>query len=357
MYYIERSFSFMSDEETTIFELTEESIESMVYEIRGQKVLLDFDLARIYGYATRDFNNQIKHNIERFENDFRFRLTKEEWLKILKLKKSTSRESDGESNKYLMSQDMTSNDSLRLKKSTAKELSSKRRYNPYAFTEQGVYMLMTVLKGELAVKQSKALIRLFKKMKDYIVDNSLQINNASLINEKFITYERHFEIVDSKLDILMDNFVDPQKYKQFIFVNGERIEADIAYQTIYSLAKYSIIIIDDYISIKTLRHLKVCPPNISIMIFSDNVSKDKVTDTDLEDFYEDTGIRILMMPTNNEWHDRFIIIDYKKDSETIYTSGSSSKDTGKKTTTIIEVGGKEAFHTLFDNLLGGIEVL
>ncbi len=118
-----------------LIDLDENEIASMVYEIRGQKVMLDFDLARIYGYATRDFNNQIKHNIERFDEDFVFRITKSEWDQL-----------------------------LRLKKSTANKISSIRRYNPYAFTEQGIYMLMTVLKGDLAVKQSTDQTKLYHQL-------------------------------------------------------------------------------------------------------------------------------------------------------------------------------------------------
>ena len=324
----------MSDEETTIIELTEENIKSMIYIIREQKVMLDFDLARIYGYETKYLNRQVQRNKDKFPDDFMFKITRLELDNLVRCQNVTSRNVGLYYNQ-----------------------AGGTRYLPYAFTEQGIYMLMTVLKGELATKQSIELIRLFKKMKDYIVENIFLPNSASLINDRFLRYDKRLDLMESKLDVVMSNFANLKMYKQFIFVNSERIEADIAYQTIYSSAKHSIIIIDDYISIKTLRHLKVCPPNISIMIFSDNVSKDKVTDTDLGDFYEDTGIRILMMPTNNEWHDRFIIIDYKKDSETIYTSGSSSKDTGNKTTTIIEVGDKDAYYTLFDNLFGDIKIL
>ena len=104
-------------------ELNEENLESMIYEIKGQRVMLDFDLARIYGYETRAFNQQIKNNIEKFPEDFMFRLSKQDVSHILR------------------SKILTTND-----------LSSKRRYNPYAFTEKGVYMLMTVLCGEFAVK-------------------------------------------------------------------------------------------------------------------------------------------------------------------------------------------------------------
>jgi hypothetical protein len=117
--------------EILVPELNNETIGSMIYIIRGQKIMLDFELAKIYGYATRDFNNQIKHNLDRFDNDFRFQLSLKEW-----------------------------NDILRWKKSTTKNI-SKIRTIPYAFTEQGIYMLMTVLKGDLATKQSIALIDAF----------------------------------------------------------------------------------------------------------------------------------------------------------------------------------------------------
>ena len=139
----------MTEKELMIPELNEDTIKSKIYEIRNQKIMLDFDLAKIYGYTTRDFNNQVKNNIQRFDNDFRFQLTAEEWK-----------------------------DYLRWKNSTAKSPMAKTRYLPHAFTEQGIYMLMTVLKGELAIKQSKALIRMFKSMKDYIVDNRplLEVN-------------------------------------------------------------------------------------------------------------------------------------------------------------------------------------
>lgn len=117
----------MENKEIIVPELNKETIESMVYVIRGQKVMLDFQLAEIYGFSTSRFNEQVKRNITKFDDDFRFYLTKEEWNKILMSQNATSRW--GGSRKL-----------------------------PYAFTEQGIYMLMTVLKGDLAVKQSKALI-------------------------------------------------------------------------------------------------------------------------------------------------------------------------------------------------------
>ena len=190
----------MDNNELIIPELNNETIESMIYVIRGQKVMLDFELAKIYGYETRDFNNQVKHNINRFVDEFRFQLNKNEWDEILKWKNSTS--SWGGIRKL-----------------------------PYAFTEQGIYMLMTVLKGDLAVRQSIALVKAFKQMKDYIIEaNGLLLNTNSYIESRFSSYDKRFENIENKLEVVMDNFIDPNTYKHYLILNGERIETDIDYQ-------------------------------------------------------------------------------------------------------------------------------
>lgn len=128
--------------------ITAQNIQKKIYYVRGQRVMLDYDLAEIYGYETRYFNRQVKNNIDKFDGeDFMFRLTMEESQNLM-CKKFTS--SWGGS-----------------------------RHLPYAFTEQGIYMLMTVLRGELAVKQSRALIRMFKSMKDFIMESQERTNYRS----------------------------------------------------------------------------------------------------------------------------------------------------------------------------------
>ena len=230
---------------------------------------------------------------------------------------------------------------------------NKLKYLPFAFTEQGIYMLMTVLKGELAIKQSKALIRLFKSMKDYIVESNNMITTNEILRLSRQVYQNTSDIKETrnKLDAVIDCFSDVSKRKQFIFLEGERIEADIAYQQIYSLAKKSILIIDDYISVKTLRHLKSCSKDVEIKIVSDNQSKNRITNGDLNDFYLDKGIEIKLFPSNGKFHDRFIVIDYQTDNEIVYLSGSSSKDAGNKITAIIRIKEKEAFHSIIDKAL------
>ena len=147
--------------ETTI--INKEFLKDKIYFIRGQQVMLDSDLAKIYGYTTKAFNQQIQRNIDRFDDDFMFRLTKEEAGNFVRSQIVTSRDN------YFKGQD------------------GGTRYLPHAFTEQGIYMLMTVLKGELAVKQSKALIRLFKVMKDFVTNE----RNVFFHNSYYQSIKRH----------------------------------------------------------------------------------------------------------------------------------------------------------------------
>ena len=149
----------------------------------------------------------------------------------------------------------------------------------------------------------------------------------------------------------MDYFIDPTTYKHFLILNGERFEAIEAYEKIYSLARQSIIIIDDYISIKTLKLLRSVNKNIEITIFSDNAAKDFIKDEDIDIFEKEYGKKIIILPTNNRFHDRYIIIDYKVDNEKLYNCGSSSKDAGNKITTITLIEKPELYHQLIDELL------
>ena len=212
---------------------------------------------------------------------------------------------------------------------------------PWAFTEQGIYMLMTVIKGDLATKQSIALIDAFKQMKDYIIEsNNLLLNTNSYIESRFSTYDKRFENIENKLEIVMDNFIDPSTYKHFLILNGEKIEADIAYQSIYKLAKRAIYVIDDYIDIKTLQLLKCCNPNVDIIIFTDNKGKNNLNSNFINDFKNDTKFNLIIKKNNNIFHDRYIVLDYNAKNESMFHCGASSKDAGKRITTITKIEKK-----------------
>lgn len=312
--------------------ISAEQMKNLIYEIRGQKVMLDVDLAKIYGYETKAFNQQIKRNIVKFDVDFMFQLTKEECEICLR------------------SQNVTLNKNGNMRGQHIK-------YLPYAFTEQGIYMLMTVLKGELATKQSKALIRLFKNMKDYISSNAL-IDTEDFLKLSIQTNANTANIArldaemlkKSDLPMIFKAFSN-ENTQEYLFMNGEICEANVTYQKIYSKAKKSIYIIDDYISLNTLLMLKHIGSNIDIIIFSDN----KQNHLRLTEYYqfvtEYPNIHISFIQNNNIFHDRYIILDYGKKNEKIYHCGASSKDAGKKITTITETKEKKIYKDVVNIVL------
>ena len=336
------------DKKDEIMLVNQESLAEKIYIIRGQKVMLDFELAETYGYETKRFNEQVKNNIEKFDDDFRFQLTKEEW-ENLRSKISTSKLEAG---------------------------SGGRRYLPYVFSEAGIYMLMTVLKGELAVKQSKALIRTFKQMKDYIVENQGLIGQREFLQLSMQITSNVVEMQDLRRDLmnvedkvagLVDNLgnvvhkselselildlSNPQLKYGFLLLNGEPIEANLAYKDIYSIAKKSIYIVDNYIGVKTLVLLKDIPSSVEITIFSDNVGKGLHT-LEYQDFCKEYPFRkIKFQKSGGEFHDRYIIIDWNTDKQRIYHCGASSKDAGQRITTISEVVDQVVYADLINKLL------
>ena len=219
--------------EIAIIDVTEEYLRERLYDIRGRKVMLDADLAEIYGYETKDFNRQVKNNAKKFEGDeFMFRLTKTEF------------------------------ENLRCKNSTSSWGGS--RYAPYVFTEQGIYMLMTVLRGDIAIKQSRDLIRTFKKMKDYILGNQTLIDQREIMKLSMQTTENAFEMKKLRMDLgsvekqmsdvmdqlsdvvtksdladMMNSFVNDED-NGWLMYNTKYCSADVAYSSIYRQAKNTL---------------------------------------------------------------------------------------------------------------------
>lgn len=334
-----------------------DDLKNKIYVVRGVKVMLDADLADIYGYTTKAFNQQVKNNIGKFDDDFRLQLTKEEYYGILRSKILTikSRIISYESNNY-------DNDNfLRSNLLTSKtDPRGGRQYLPYAFTEQGIYMLMTVLKGELATKQSKALIRVFKEMKDFIIDNRSLIGSKELIQLSVQTVQNTTEIAEIKQNMatkadlakVIHDFTDPQTRREYLILNGESVEANIAYASIYQSAKQSVFVIDNYIGIKTLALLKNVSEHIPITVFSDNIGRG-LHQSDYADFQRQYPRHyVSFRKTGGIYHDRYIVLDYNTLTEKIYHCGASSKDAGSKVTTISEVTDRSLYHPLVDALVG-----
>ena len=356
--------------------IDENMLKSRIYTIRGLKVMLDADLAEIYGYSTKAFNQQVKNNSEKFDEDFRFQLANSEIEELSRSKNLTLEPQNSlklanfEPKDNLRSKKLTSSDGskfelqdiLRCKNCTSSW--GGVRYAPYAFTEQGIYMLMTVLKGERATAQSKALIRLFKQMKDYIVaenrsllgtDGIAQIASHTVQNTKDIVEIRDglaetredVSVMKSDLQKVMENFIDPSSFKHFLILNGRKLEADVAYMQIYGLAKKSITIVDDYIGVKTLDLLREIAKGVAVTIYSDECGFETLTDRMQKDFLKARpDISLNVYETNGKFHDRYIFLDYGLKSEKLFHCGASSKDAGNKITTIMQIEYTDAYHNI-----------
>ncbi len=281
--------------ENEISILEENSIRSKIHVIRGQQVMLDFDLAEIYGYSTKAFNQQVKNNIERFDDDFRFQLNEDEIQELSRSKILTLKNGRG----------------------------SNIKYAPYAFTEQGIYMLMTVLKGDLAVTQSKMLICTFKEMKHFIQNNSHIFVELDNIKNHLLESDLHHKETDKKIKelfSLMDKY--NVKETQGIFFQGQIFDAYAKFESFLAAAKKEIILIDNYVDLSILQRLTKKKKGVNVKIYTD--PKTKLTAQDVQTF--NVQYPTLTLNYTTKTHDRFLIID----NSTIYHIGASLKDLGKK---------------------------
>ncbi len=266
------------------------NIENKILIIRGQQVMLDRDLAEIYGYSTKAFNQQVKNNIEKFPDDMMFQLTNEEFSYFLRSKFLTSNGRGG------------------------------NRYLPFVFTEQGIYMLMTVLKGDLAVKQSIALVRLFKKMRQYFIDNDGIINRLNNIDDKINTKFLEYDEMFSKIFKVLDS--SSTQVKEGVFIQGQIFDAYSQFNKLIQIAKKEIILIDNYIDLTVLDRLSKKNSGVSVIIYTR-------PDTPIKQFDIDkfnAQYPILTIKHTLIMHDRFLILDGIE----IYHIGASIKDLGKK---------------------------
>ena len=316
--------------------MTVDNICNRVYVIRGQQVMLDYDLAEIYGYEVKRLSEQVKRNIARFPEDFMFQLTKDE----------------------------IPADFLKSHFATLNENGNKRGLHikklPYAFTEQGIYMLATVLRGELAEQQSIFIMRTFREMRHYIRQNQQFVtrNEMDLLTAKVGTITERQDRMENKVDsiqkdvnILVDNFITDKDKKNFVIYKGQKLEADIAYIEIYQQAKKSIYVVDDYMNAKSLQHLSQKADGVEVVLFTENGKGGKgfLTKSLVTDFQNE--YHSLQIKPNPDCHDRLIVLDYGEETEQVYHCGASSKDAGKKLCAINQITETAIIHPVIDRLL------
>ena len=276
-------------------------IENMIYEIRGKKVMLDSDLAMLFGYETKQLNRQVLRNINRFPENYCFQITDTEYIS-LRCQNGTLKNGRGEHRKYL----------------------------PYVFTEYGITMLAGILKSELAIKMSLRIVDIFITMKNYI--------NTSLIEQKYFNELTIKNTEDIKL--LQESFdkLNTKESNNHIFYEGQIYDAYSLFIDILSKARKEIIIIDNYAGKKLFDIIKNINVNVKIYTENiDNISKEK---------YEKQYNNLEIINTHI-FHDRFIIIDNKE----LYHSGASFKDLGKKCFAITKIEDNSILKELLNKIL------
>ena len=277
----------------------ENKVESLIRVIRGQQVMLDRDLAELYGVETRRLNEQVKRNIERFPEDFLFQLTKEEF-------------------ENWKSQFATSNSIV---------MGARKR--PYAFTEQGVAMLSGVLKSSTAVEANIRIMRAFVSMRHFMVNNAAIFQRLETIEFNQLESNKvqakilaHQEVQDHRIDEIFRRLDEGMyKPKQGIFFDNQIYDAYSFVSELVKSAKQRIILIDNYVDETVLTLLDKRGENVSATIYTQQVSRQFRLDVDRHNCqYPPIEVDVFRRS-----HDRFLCID-----DTVYHVGASIKDLGKK---------------------------
>ena len=287
--------------EVTNRDLQKINIESLIRTIRGQKVMVDFDLAMLYGVLNKRLNEQVKRNIERFPDDFMFQLTKEEW-NILRSQIATANTPENKAIAFLRSQF-----------ATTKNL-SKIRTLPYAFTRNGIGMLSSVLGSETAVAMNIRIMRAFT------ASQQIMESNAILFKRVF-HLEQHQQETDEKINLLMTK-MDDQSSKllpEQIFAMGCVWDAWAYVSDLVRSAQQRIVLIDNFVDDRVLSLFDKRAEDVEATIHT-RYSETFLTDLKKHnDQYRE--IKFIQLPHKN--HDRFLIID-----DDVYLLGASVKDMG-----------------------------
>ena len=282
-----------------MIDISQKQIENSIFTIRGHQVMIDRDLAEIYKVETRILNQAVKRNIDRFPEKFRFQLSLTE-IEDLKSQIETS----------------NSRSQIVTLKQTSTQQGGNIKYLPYAFTEQGVAMLSSVLRSEIAVQISIQIMDAFVAMRKIINDHSGLLQRMEGIERKQIETDNKFIQVFKALE---SRDTIPS---QGVFFDGQVFDAYQLTSKIIRSAKESIVLIDNYIDENTLTHLAKKNKNVRVQILSKNISKQIVLDIQKANAQYGS----FEAKTFNHSHDRFLIIDHKE----VYHLGASLKDLGKK---------------------------
>ena len=268
-----------------------DNIESLIKVIRGQQVMLDKDLATLYGVETRTLNQAVKRNIQRFPADFRFQLTMEECSKSQIVTLNAGR---GQNIKKL----------------------------PYAFTEQGVAMLSSVLRSQTAIDVNIRIMRAFVSMRHFMVNNASVFSRLETMEYHQLEMQQHQQETDKRIEEVFRRLDEGNaKPKQGVFYNGQVYDAYTFVSDLIKSARKHIVLIDNYVDETVLTLLDKRDNNVSAIIYTQQISRQFQLDIDRHNAqYAQIDVETFRLS-----HDRFLCID-----DDVYHIGASIKDLGKK---------------------------
>lgn len=265
-------------------------VENRIFTVRGEQVILDSDLAMLYGTVTKRLNEQVQRNVARFPTKFMFQLSREEF-------------------EYLRSQNASAN-------------LNKRRSLPYVFTEHGVIMAAAILKSEIAAKASVKVVEAFVAMRRFLAANAHVFQRLETIEYKLLESDHKFEDIYAKLE---EKSLKPQ---QGIFFDGQIFDAYELVCKLIRTAESRIILIDNYVDESVLSILDKRNTGVTATIYTQKISTQFAMDIAKHDAqYPAIDVRLFAKS-----HDRFLIID-----DCVYHVGASIKDMGKKWFAILEM--------------------
>ena len=265
------------------------NIQPMIRIIRDRQVMLDSDLSKLYGVETRRLNEQVKRNIDRFPDDFMFQLSKDE-LDDLKSQNATS--SWGGVRKL-----------------------------PYAFTEQGIAMLSSVLKSKTAVEVNIRIMRTFVYMRRFIATNAQLFQRLEAIEYNQMEMKQHQDMADKRIDEVFKRLDANVLPKQGIFYDGQVFDAYRFVSDLIRKAKCSIVLIDNYLDDTVLTLLDKREQGVSATVYTQRISGQLQLDVDRHN----VQYPLIEIKRFNKAHDRFLFID-----DEVYHIGASIKDLGRK---------------------------
>jgi len=307
----------IAKEDTTTIQPVEQ-IESLILTIRGKQVILDRDLARLYGVETRVLNQAVQRNIERFPKDFMFQLSKEE------AESSRSQfvmlNADGDE---LKSQFATSSeDSSRSQFATLNGRGQNIKYLPYAFTESGIAMLSGVLRSPQAVSMNIQIMRAFVAMRRFLASNAQVFQRLEVMERTQLSLLAHQEATDQKVEEIFRRLDDnSEKPEKGIFYDGQIFDAYSFINERIREAKKRIVLIDNYVDDSVLTMLDKRDKGVNAVVYTKNISRQLSLDFEKHNA-QYSPIEVKQF---DRAHDRFLCID-----DTVYLIGASLKDLGKK---------------------------